>query len=108
MNGNFYMATPSGTVFDLPDNHPEKVAAINERKAQARNLDAQNYLMINAYALTPYEQQLALMDERYRRQLMLQRDREDSRRRRLLEQQAYSTIGSIGSAAGREFVKSLF
>ncbi len=45
--------------------------------------------MLNSeYNLSPFEQQLVLSDERFRRQAMLQRDRDKERRRRIVEQQS--------------------
>ena len=108
MNENFYMTIPSSTtVFDLPDNHPAKKVAINARRAQARNMNAENTLINSTYRLTPFQQQLALEDERFRKQLMLHREKEESRRRQLIERNTYDAIGSIASSTGRGFVKSL-
>ncbi|GAB4320213.1 MAG: hypothetical protein OHK0047_02690 [Leptolyngbyaceae cyanobacterium] len=108
---NSYIETPpeyTATPYQLNEYHPAIRVIGKARKARARRVNAESMVVGQTYSLDPFQQQMILENERYRRQLMLQRDREDSRRRRLLEQQAYSTMGSIGSTAGREFVKSLF
>jgi hypothetical protein len=108
---NSYIETPPGyTVmpYQLNEYHPAMRVMDNARKANLRRVRAQDYVLNRDYNLSPFQQQLVLEDERFRRQAMLQRDRDKGRRRRLVEQQLYSTMGSIGSTAGREFVKSLF
>jgi hypothetical protein len=110
MNNSYIETPPEYTAmpYQLNEYHPAMRVMDKARQANLRRIRAQDYVLNSEYNLPPFQQQMILENERYRRQLMLQRDREDSRRRRLLEQQAYSTMGSIGSTAGRELVKSLF
>lgn len=110
MNNSYIETPPEYTAmpYQLNEYHPAMRVMDKARQADLRRIRAQDYVLNSEYNLSPFQQQLVLEDERFRRQAMLQRDRDKERRRRLVEQQVYSTMGNIGSTAGREFVKSLF
>lgn len=108
MQDNFYMDTPQYSYDEYSDLYPAHKVILNARKSQARRANAENIVLNQAYPLDPFQQQMILDDARYRRQLMLQRDREEKRRRRVFEQNAYGALGSTASTAGKYFVASLF
>lgn len=108
MQDNIYMDSPQHSHSEYSGFYPAYKVVENARKVKIRKLNAENVLFNPAYELGPLQQQMLLEDSRYRRQIMLQRERDKERRRRLSEQQAYSTIGNIGSTASRELIKSLF
>lgn len=108
MEDSYYMDSPRDTLYSTPHLHPAQKVVINARKARVRRANAESTVLTQTYGLSPFQQQLILENERARRQLMLQRDRDEARRRRTIEQNAYGVLGSTANTAGKYFISSLF
>lgn len=108
MKDNFYMDRPQYSYDEYSNLYPAHKVIINARKSKVRRANAESMVLNQTYPLDPFQQQMILDDARYRRQLMLQRDKEEKRRRRVFERNAYGALGSTASTAGKYFVSSLF
>lgn len=104
----YYMRNPQSSYNEYPDLYMANEVGLTDRKARLGKKNSINRMPAQAFDLDPFQKQMILENERYLRQLMLQRDREEARRRRIIEQNAYGVLGSTAGTAGKHLVNYLF